>query len=74
MKSTEELKMKRGKLTEAEVKSLNSIKAGIEIIEKDPNVSITGLREIQNIYSTIRVLKESYTERVINLLKEGNKL
>tara|TARA_R110000772_G_scaffold71227_2_gene156244 strand:+ start:886 stop:1110 length:225 start_codon:yes stop_codon:yes gene_type:complete len=74
MKSTEELKMKRGKLTEAEVKSLNSIKAGIEIIEKDPNVSIMGLREIQNIYSTIRVLKESYTERVINLLKEGNKL
>ena len=53
MKSTEELKMKRGKLTEAEVKSLNSIKAGIEIIEKDPNVSIMGLREIQNIYSTI---------------------
>ena len=74
MKSAEELKMKRGKLTEAEVKSLNSIKAGIEIIEKDPNVSIMGLREIQNIYSTIRVLKESYTERVINLLKEGNKL
>jgi|TARA_R110000822_G_scaffold148993_2_gene287997 dsDNA-specific endonuclease/ATPase MutS2 len=74
MKTTEELKMKRGKLTEAEVKSLNSIKAGIEIIEKDPNVSIMGLREIQNIYSTIRVLKESYTERVINLLKEGNKL
>lgn len=74
MKSAEELKMKRGKLTEAEVKSLNSIKAGIEIIEKDPDVSIMGLREIQNIYSTIRVLKESYTERVINLLKEGNKL
>jgi len=74
MKSAEELKKKRGRLTEAEVRSLNSIKAGIEIIEKDPDVSIIGLREIQNIYSTIRVLKESYTERVINLLKEGNKL
>ena len=74
MKSAEELKNKRGKLTEAEVRSLNSIKSGIEIIEKDPDVSIMGLREIQNIYSTIRVLKESYTERIINLLKEGNKL
>jgi len=74
MKSTEELIKKRGTLTEAEVKSIVSIKAGLSLIEKSPDISITGLREIQNLYSTIRVLKESYTEKVINLLKEGNKL
>ena len=74
MKSTEELIKKRGRLTEAEVKSIGSIKSGLSLIEKKPEISISGLREIQNLYSTIRVLKESYTERVINLLKEGNKL
>ena len=74
MKSTEELKKKRGRLTEAEVNSIGTIKSTLSQIEKNPEISISGLRELQNIYSTIRVLKESYTERVINLLKEGNKL
>ena len=74
MKSIEELKKKRGRLTEAEVNSIGTIKSTLSQIEKNPEISISGLRELQNIYSTIRVLKESYTERVINLLKEGNKL
>jgi|TARA_R110000744_G_scaffold263594_1_gene377888 hypothetical protein len=74
MKSIEELKKKRGRLTEAEVNSIGTIKSTLAQIEKNPEISISGLRELQNIYSTIRVLKESYTERVINLLKEGNKL
>jgi len=74
MKSAEELKKKRGRLTEAELNSIGTIKSTLSQIEKTPDISIMGLREIQNIYSTIRVLKESYTERVINLLKEGNKL
>jgi len=74
MKSIEELKKKRGRLTEAEVNSIGTIKSTLSQMEKKPEISIIGLREIQNIYSTIRVLKESYTERVINLLKEGNKL
>jgi len=74
MKSIEELKKKRGRLTEAEVNSIGTIKSILSQMEKKPEISIIGLREIQNIYSTIRVLKESYTERVINLLKEGNKL
>jgi len=74
MKSIEELKKKRGRLTEAEVNSIGTIKSTLSQIEKNPEISISGLRDLQNIYSTIRVLKESYTERVINLLKEGNKL
>jgi len=38
---------------------------------EDQKVTYEGMKEVNNLYSMVRIFNESYTERVINLLKEG---
>lgn len=44
------------------------------MLEKDPSVTMLKMRELQNFYNTVRILKDGYIEKIINLLKDGNKL
>ena len=44
------------------------------MFEKDPSITMIKMREMQNFYNTVRVLKDGYIEKIINLLKEGTKL
>ena len=74
MKSEEELKKARGRLTEAEMATIRSLKGTLEMFEKDPSITMIKMREMQNFYNTVRVLKDGYIEKIINLLKEGTKL
>jgi len=74
MKTEEELKKARGSLTEAEMATIRSLKGTLEMLEKDPSVTMIKMREVQNLYNTIRVLKDGYIEKIINLLKDGTKL
>ena len=74
MKSEEELKKARGSLTEAEMATIRGLKATLEMLEKDPSVTMLKMRELQNFYNTVRILKDGYIEKIINLLKDGNKL
>jgi hypothetical protein len=62
MKSEEELKKARGRLTEAEMATIRSLKGTLEMFEKDPSITMIKMREMQNFYNTVRVLKDGYIE------------
>ena len=74
METPQEIKERRNKLTEAEVTSIRNCVRMIESLIDSPEVSYTKLRDVNNIYSVIRIFNEAYSEKVINLLKEGNRL
>jgi len=43
----------------------------MEQMIEDKEVTYNGMKEVNNLYSMVRIFNEAYTERVINLLKEG---
>lgn len=71
MESPEDRQERKGKLTESEINTLRSCIKIMESMVEDSVVTYNGMKEINNLYSMVRILNESYTERVINLLKEG---
>ena len=44
MKSEEELKKARGRLTEAEMATIRSLKGTLEMLEKDPSITMIKMR------------------------------
>jgi len=74
METPQEIKERRNKLTEAEVTSLRNCVTMIESLIDSPEVTYTKLRDVNNLYSVIRIFNEAYSEKVINLLREGNRL
>lgn len=71
MESPEDREGRKTKLTESEINNLRScIKIMDQMIE-DSEVSYNGMKEMHNLYSMVRVFNEAYTERVVNLLREG---
>jgi len=71
MESHEDRQARKGKLTEAEINTLRSCVKTMEKFIEDQKVTYEGMKEVNNLYSMVRILNESYTERVINLLREG---
>ena len=71
MESPEDRQERKGKLTESEINTLRSCIKIMESMVEDSIVTYNGMKEINNLYSMVRILNESYTERVINLLREG---
>lgn len=71
MESPEDRQERKGKLTESEINTLRSCIKIMESMVEDSVVTYNGMKEINNLYSMVRILNESYTERVINLLREG---
>ena len=71
MESPEDREGRKTKLTEAEINLLrNCVKMMDQMIE-DKEVSYNGMKEVNNLYSSVRIFNQNYTERVINLLREG---
>ena len=71
MESHEDRQSRKGKLTEAEINTLRSCIKTMEKFIEEQKVTYEGMKEVNNLYSMVRILNEAYTERVINLLKEG---
>lgn len=71
MESHEDRQARKGKLTEAEINTLRSCIKTMDKFIEDQKVTYEGMKEVNNLYSMVRIFNESYTERVINLLKEG---
>ena len=71
MESPEDRQGRKTKLTEAEINNLRSCVKIMETMIEESEVSFNGMKEVNNLYSMVRVLNEAYTERVINLLREG---
>jgi myo-inositol-1-phosphate synthase len=71
MESHEDRQARKGKLTEAEINTLRSCIKVMEKFVEEQKVTYEGMKEVNNLYSMVRILNETYTERVINLLKEG---
>lgn len=71
MESPEDRQERKGKLTEAEINTLRSCVKMMEQMIEDKEVTYNGMKEVNNLHSMIRIFNEAYTERVINLLREG---
>ena len=71
MESPEDRQERKGKLTESEINTLRSCIKIMESMVEESQVTYNGMKEINNLYSMVRILNESYTERIINLLTEG---
>lgn len=71
MESPDERQGRKTKLTEAEINNLRSCIKIMETMIEESEVSYNGMKEMHNLYSMVRVFNETYTERVINLLREG---
>jgi|DEB0MinimDraft_3_1074331.scaffolds.fasta_scaffold44210_3 hypothetical protein len=71
MESHEDRQARKGKLTEAEINTLRSCIKTMDKFIEDQKVTYEGMKEVNNLYSMVRIFNEAYTERVINLLKEG---
>ena len=71
MESPEDREGRKTKLTEAEINMLRNCVKMMEQMVEDKEVSYNGMKEVYNLYSMVRVFNETYTERVVNLLREG---
>ena len=74
MKNTEELAKIREQLTETELKKLDAILENLKTLLKTQKISEEGLRNLTNIIIELTSLKESYTWRIIKLLKQNQML
>ena len=74
MKNKDELRQSQGKLTPMEVENTKGIVAELEKFLENEDVNEMGLTILENIQDTFSVLRRTYTNRVISLLKQGHML
>lgn len=71
MESPEDREGRKTKLTEAQINTLRDCVKMMEKMIEDKEVTYNGMKEVNNLYSSVRIFNQNYTERVINLLREG---
>ena len=72
MKNIEEIKKIRSKFNSSELADLKWLQTELEDFHKEDSVSLDGVTKLENIISTLNNLRIVYTQRVFNLLKQGN--
>lgn len=74
MKTTKEKKASLGAITENEQIKVKDLITLLSSIKDRSELTEETLKDIYNIYSEISLIKESWTNRYIRLLKQGNDL
>ena len=74
MKTKKELKEIQGKLTSDEIIKIKDIINELQVFIRKPEISITGLRKLENCSSELDLFFKSYYWRVIRLLKQGDQV
>ena len=72
MKSSDDIIKSRSKLNTSELEDLKWVQVELANLLETDDVSHTGLVKLEGIVSTLNNFRVSYTQRVINLLKQGN--
>ena len=72
MKNIEEIKKIRSKFNSSELADLKWLQIELEDFHKEDSVSLDGVTKLENIINTLNNLRIVYTQRVFNLLKQGN--
>ena len=71
MKSSTDIIKNRSKLNTSELADLKWLQAELAKLLETDDVSHTGLVKLEGIVSTLNNFRVSYTQRVVNLLKQG---
>ena len=74
MKKKDELIKTQGKLSPAEIEEIQWIKQELDSFLSEGDVSESGLVRLENVTDSIVSLKRNYTQRVVNMLKQGHML
>ena len=74
MKSSADIIKSRSKLNTSELADLKWLQVELANFLKTDDVSHTGLVKLEGIVSTLNNFRVGYTQRVVNLLKQGNML
>lgn len=72
MKTKKELKIKIGEITHPEIQKLDFISKTCESLIEKKVIDENTLREVDNLFSEIMILKDTYTRRLISLLKQNH--
>jgi|TARA_Y100000310_G_scaffold139433_1_gene138738 hypothetical protein len=72
MKNINEIKESRSKLNSSELADLKWLHTELENLLETDEVSRVGLVKVEGLVSTFNNFRVGYTQRVINLLKQGN--
>jgi len=74
MKNVNDIKKQVGQLTETDKNKLKGIIDALQQLIKAGKVSENGLKLLENIQTSIAVMKNEYTNRIIRLLKQNHML
>ena len=72
MKSKEEISKKIGELTHTEKSKLDYIMKICERIKNNKSINEETLKDLSNMYTEIHIIKESFTRRLIHILKQDH--
>jgi len=72
MKKIEDIKEIRSQLNTSELADLKWLQVEITNFLQEDSISTGGLTRLENIVGTLDNLRVVYTQRVLNLLKQGN--
>jgi Mg2+ and Co2+ transporter CorA len=74
MKTSKDIKKKESAISEEDKKTLQTIMEDIKFIVEKTKLDEELLRKLTNISSTLSVLKENYTWRILRALKQNHML
>ena len=74
MKNVNDIKKQVGKLTETDKNKIKGIINALQQLIKGGKVSENGLKLLENIQTSVAVMKNEYTNRMIRLLKQNHML
>ena len=74
MKTSKDIKKKESAICEEDRKNLETVIEDIKFILEKPKIDEELLRKLTNINSTLSILKENYTWRILRALKQNHML
>ena len=74
MKTSKDIKKKESAISEEDRKNLETTIQDIKFILEKPKIDEELLRKLTNISTTLSIMKESYTWRILRALKQNHML
>jgi hypothetical protein len=74
MKTSKDIKKKESAISEEDRKTLETTIQDIKFILEKPKIDEDLLRKLTNISTTLSIMKESYTWRILRALKQNHML
>tara|TARA_R110002051_G_scaffold107173_1_gene180099 strand:+ start:747 stop:974 length:228 start_codon:yes stop_codon:yes gene_type:complete len=72
MKNKEDIKEIRSRLNASELEDIKWLHAEISSFLKTDVVSLGGVIKLENMLNSFNNFRQTYTSRVLNLMKQGN--